>query len=583
MTIKLRILITLFTFSQCIPLLADFVHPGIAHSKESLIFVRQKIKAAEEPWKTAWKKLNETRYASLDWKPDPHAHVERGSYNNPNIGSSDFSHDAMAAYVHAICWAMTDDQDHARKATQILDAWSYKLKSVTNHDAKLLVGMAGYHYCIAAEIMRHTWNGWPKDKQQKFSSMLRDVCYPVIKGFYPSANGNWDASILQTTMAIGIFLDDKAMCLEAKNYFLRGEGNGALGMYFKESGQCQESGRDQGHTQMGLEYLANTCETAWIQGLDLYKTLDNRLLKGFEYTAKYNLGEDVPYEPYKSFEDRYHYKKISDKARGKLRPMYQRVFNHYHNRKGLPAPFSEKAALKLRTDKRWKAESCLDTLMYADQPADFKKTKLNKQSSVKTIAVDTKKMKVVCFGDSITKRGYHKLLGEKLAVNTVMAGVAGNSTAQALRRMQRDVLDHDPDIVVIFFGTNDLRIDADKVHVNLKDYQTNLETMIHKSRKIGAKVVLCTLPPINIETYFTRHDKQLYQKAGGLPKMIAAYRDVAIKVAKKHTVPLVDLNKELEKEPQWMSPDGVHPSKEGTRIIARLITAKVQPLTLVQE
>ena len=36
-----------------------------------------------------------------------------------------------------------------------------------------------------------------------------------------------------------------------------------------------------------------------------YGALDNRLLAGFEYTAKYNLGADVPYEAYKSFEGRF--------------------------------------------------------------------------------------------------------------------------------------------------------------------------------------------------------------------------------------------------------------------------------------
>lgn len=117
-------------------------------------------------------------------------------------------------------------------------------------------------------------------------------------------------------------------------------------MYFKPSGQCQETGRDQAHTQMGLKFLANTAETPWIQGADLYGALDNRLLKGFEYAAKYNLGHDVPYEPHKSFEGRYHYKKISDKALGRLHNIYEKVLNHYHHRKGLKAPFIQQAAEK---------------------------------------------------------------------------------------------------------------------------------------------------------------------------------------------------------------------------------------------
>jgi len=73
--------------------------------------------------------------------------------------------------------------------------------------------------------------------------------------------------------------------------------------------------------------------------VDLYGALDNRLLKGFEYTAKYNLGFDVPYEPYRSYQGRYYYQRISPKARGRLRPMYEKAFNHCHNRKGLDAPF----------------------------------------------------------------------------------------------------------------------------------------------------------------------------------------------------------------------------------------------------
>ncbi|MGJ8655380.1 MAG: SGNH/GDSL hydrolase family protein [Akkermansiaceae bacterium] len=188
------------------------------------------------------------------------------------------------------------------------------------------------------------------------------------------------------------------------------------------------------------------------------------------------------------------------------------------------------------------------------------------------------KTKVVCFGDSITKRGYDQILAKALNVDTVMSGVAGHSTAQALRRMQKDVIDHNPDIVVIFFGTNDLRVDAPRVYVTLKDYKNNLETMIKASEKAGAKVVLCTLPPINIEKYFTRHEKDLYEKQGGLEKMINNYRHAAIEVSEKHKVPLVDLNQELKKTPKWMSPDGVHPSQTGTRIIAELIIAKVKPL-----
>jgi len=358
---------------------SDFVHPGVAHSAPSMAFAKQKIEAGEQPWANAWKGIQRSQYASLNWRPKPYSKVERGPSNRPDVGSSEFSDDARAAYYHALCWNLNGNPDHAKKSAQILDAWSAKLKSIGNHDARLLIGMSGYHFCIAAELVKHTWDGWPEQKQNQFATMLREIWYPVIVDFYPSANGNWDASMLQAMMAMGVFLDDRAMFDRAKDYFLKGKGNGAIGMYFMESGQCQETGRDQAHTQMGLEFLANTCETAWIQGVDLYSALDNRLLKGFEYTAKYNLGYDVPYVPYKSFEGRYHYRNLSDDSRGRLRPMYERIYNHYHNRKGLKAPFTKQAALKLRArsnedgrrSRSWRSNSHLDTSMYADQPAEF--------------------------------------------------------------------------------------------------------------------------------------------------------------------------------------------------------------------
>lgn len=345
---------------------ADFTHPGIAHNSESLEFVKTKIEAEEEPWLTSWNRLKNSHLADLEYRPGPHANVERGPYNNPNIGSSEFSDDGLAAYTHALCWALSGEKAHAKKAAEILDAWSAKLETIKNHDAALLVGMSGLHYIIGAELIKHTWDGWPAENRARFETMLREIWYPIIEDFYPTANGNWDASMMQTMIAMGVFLDDQEMFDRAKNQFLTGKGNGAIGMYFKESGQCQESGRDQAHTQMGLEFLANTCETAWIQEVDLYGALDNRLLKGFEYTAKYNLGNEVPYEPYKSLEGRYHYKKISDDSRGRFRPMYERVYNHYHNRLELEAPFTRMAADKQTKPRRRRdrARTYIATLMY---------------------------------------------------------------------------------------------------------------------------------------------------------------------------------------------------------------------------
>src|SRR5882724_6092150 len=60
-------------------------------------------------------------------------------------------------------------------------------------------------------------------------------------------------------------------------------------------GQWQESGRDQGHATLGVCLAGAFCEMAWNQGQDMYGYSDNRIMAGFEYIAKYNLGQDVPF------------------------------------------------------------------------------------------------------------------------------------------------------------------------------------------------------------------------------------------------------------------------------------------------
>ena len=284
-----------------------FAHPGILHSRAELDFVKAKVAEGEEPWASAWEELRSHSISGLDWKPGPVANVVRGAYNRPDIGGTKLMRDGAAAYSHAIQWCITGEQPHAAKAIEILNAYATTLESIGGHDAKLLAGMSGITFANAAEILRHTQAGWSEPDQKQFERLLREVFYSVIQDFYPTANGNWDAAMIQTMLAMGVFLDDREMFQRAVDYYISGNGNGAIRKYFNDFGECQESGRDQAHTQMGLGYLGCAAEIAWKQGVDLYGAYDNRLALGFEYTAKYNLGHDVPYEPYRSHEGRYNY------------------------------------------------------------------------------------------------------------------------------------------------------------------------------------------------------------------------------------------------------------------------------------
>jgi hypothetical protein len=328
---------------------ASFIHPGMLHSAADLERIKKNVQEGIEPWASAWEELKKNPFLKKTFEPMPLETVGRGA---GSTGQENISWDGTAAYYNALAWYITGNEDYAKKAVEILNAWSYKCKTINGKDAVLCAGIYGYKYANAAEIMRYSYKKWPRKDIEQFKTWLKTVFYPVIKDFATFANGNWDACCLPTMMSIGIFCDDRAMFDRAVRYYMDGSGNGSLLHYIiNDTGQCQESGRDQGHTQAGIGQLANACEIGFHQGLDMYGAANNRLLKGFEYTAKYNLGNDVPFVPYSDRTGKYSATVISPISRGRFSAIYEMVYNHYQNRMGIEAPFTAQAAARRRPER----------------------------------------------------------------------------------------------------------------------------------------------------------------------------------------------------------------------------------------
>lgn len=193
-------------------------------------------------------------------------------------------------------------------------------------------------------------------------------------------------------------------------------------------------------------------------------------------------------------------------------------------------------------------------------------------------------VKVVCFGDSITKsvrqKGeltYPAQLAKKLQVEVINAGVGGNTTGAGLARMDKDVLAHKPDGVVILFGTNDSVLTGpQKYRTPLTDYKANLLKMVERCRQHNARVVLCTIPPINPEPYFQRHPQEVYAAEGGLEHILDRYRKAIMEVGQAQHVPVVDLGGKLN-QAAALSPDGVHMTDQGCELIAALVAETLGP------
>lgn len=270
---------------------------------------------------------------------------------NPTVGQAAYDSDANAACQLAIQWCITGNIAYAKKSEQIIDAWATTLKAITGCDAVLMAGLGPFKMVNAAEILRYTDAGRSQVEIQRVEKHFREVIYPVIKDFAPFANGNWDTAAIKTMMAIAVFCNDRAMFRRALDYYVSGAGDGRLTHYLiNAAGQCQESGRNQQHTQLGLAHLGDCCEIAWHQGLNLYGYDDNLLLKGFEYTAKYNLGENVPFAETSDRTGKYRHAKISADGRGHFRAVFEQVYNAYANRLDIPAPFTKQVVEKTRPE-----------------------------------------------------------------------------------------------------------------------------------------------------------------------------------------------------------------------------------------
>jgi len=338
-----------------------FVHPGLLHRNEDFARIQAKISAHAEPWESGWKKLLANPHASLKWTPRPVETVWRGDKTGHPQNYPVLYNDIAAAYACALRWRIAGDEAYARKAVEIMNAWSATLKHIDGSSDKFLAaGIYGYQFANAAELMRD-YPGWQKTDFQRFQKMMLEVFYSMNHDFLTRHNGakidhywaNWDACNMDSVLAIGVLCDQPDLYAEAVDYFKHGAGNGSIEhavvcLHPDHLGQWQESGRDQGHNTLGIALLGAFCEMAWNQGDDLYGYQDSRFLAGAEYVAKYNLGNEVPYTAYKNSDVIQN--TISPKDRGDLRPCWEMVYNHYVNRRGLSAPYSEQFARKLRPE-----------------------------------------------------------------------------------------------------------------------------------------------------------------------------------------------------------------------------------------
>jgi len=225
------------------------------------------------------------------------------------------------------------------------------LRQITGHDAQLAASLYGFQMVNAAEIIRYEYSGWTSSDVDRFGKMIRNILYPIV--IDQSGNlflANWGTGCMKSIMAFGIVLDDDAMFKTGLNLYSDSKC-ASLNASLNDFGQSGESGRDQAHTQLGLGHESESCQIALKQGFDIWNLMSNRLLTGYEYTAKYNLGNLVQYDPnfYRCGANLVGgpWKVISAENRGQFRPIYEIAYAHYVSVKGLSMPFTKQVLDKV--------------------------------------------------------------------------------------------------------------------------------------------------------------------------------------------------------------------------------------------
>lgn len=206
-------------------------------------------------------------------------------------------------------------------------------------------------------------------------------------------------------------------------------------------------------------------------------------------------------------------------------------------------------------------------------------------AGVSFLAMKIKPKKIIFFGDSITQQGvkpggYVDLIKKQLdssKYEVIGAGIGGNKVYDLYLRMEDDVLNKKPDLVVIYIGVNDVwhkltsrtGTDQDKF---VKFYQG----LINKIQASGAKVVLCT-PAVIGE-----------KKNGGneMDSELDKYAEEIRNLALKNKLPLCDLRKlvtgyDLEHNPDdaakgILTVDGVHMNARGNQTLATALLPLVK-------
>lgn len=165
---------------------------------------------------------------------------------------------------------------------------------------------------------------------------------------------------------------------------------------------------------------------------------------------------------------------------------------------------------------------------------------------------------IICFGDSITfgygaepGEDYPSELAKLTGIPVINAGVNGDTSSEAIKRTEKDVLEKEPLLVIIEFGGNDFL-----GKIPLEKTTENIEEMLKRIQAHGAMAAIADISNNMVMGNYRKEFKRLSKKYKTIfiPKLFSG----------------ILVNPSLKS-------DAIHPSAQGYKLIAQRIYCAIMP------
>lgn len=194
-----------------------------------------------------------------------------------------------------------------------------------------------------------------------------------------------------------------------------------------------------------------------------------------------------------------------------------------------------------------------------------------------SLAMKPKPKRIIFFGDSITRQGatgngYINLLKKSIDTTKfelIGAGIGGNKVYDLYLRIEEDVINKKPDVVIVYVGINDVwhKLSA-RTGTDYDKYLKFYQAIINKLQATGSKVIVCTPSVIGEKKDGTNEaDADLNKYAAGIRELAA-----------KNKLELIDLraafaayeekNNTADAEKGILTTDKVHLNLTGNQFVA---------------